>query len=65
MLEGEVDGDADKGRGEDDGADLGFKGFFVPRVGGEGDSGAVACGQISQSVSQLVLCRYCPFFAFS
>lgn len=43
VLEGEVDGDAEEGGGEDDGADLGFEGVFVPGVGAEGDAGGVAC----------------------
>lgn len=42
MLEGQVDGNADEGRREDDGADLGLKGGLVPRVGGEGDARGVA-----------------------
>lgn len=51
MLEGQVDGDADEGRGEDDGADLQFKGAFVARVLVEEDSANVAYRQV---VSQLV-----------
>lgn len=43
VLEGEIDGDAEEGRGEDDGADLGFESVLVPGVGAEGDAGGVAC----------------------
>lgn len=43
VLEREVDADADKGRAEDNGADLQLKGAFVPRVGGEEDAADVAC----------------------
>lgn len=43
VLEGEVDGDADEGRGEDDGADLELEGAAVPGVGVEQDAANVAC----------------------
>lgn len=43
VLEREVDADADKGRAQDDGADLQLKGAFVPRVRGEQDAADVAC----------------------
>lgn len=32
MLEGDVDGDADEGRSDDDGADLELEGVLVPGV---------------------------------
>ena len=44
VLEGEVDGDAEEGWGEDDGADLSLKGVLVPGVGAQGNAGGVAWG---------------------
>ncbi len=43
MLEGQVDRDAEEGRREDDGDDLGLEGVLVPGVVGEGDARGVAC----------------------
>lgn len=43
VLESEVDGDADEGRGEDDGADLQLEGALVPGVRVEEDAADVAC----------------------
>ena len=47
VLEGEVDGDADEGWGEDDGADLELEGALVPRVLVQQDPADVACTMMS------------------
>lgn len=44
VLEGEVDGDADHGGREDDGADLELEGAAVPGVVVEEDAADVALG---------------------
>ena len=43
MLQGQVDGDADEGRGEDNGADLQLKGTVCPGVAVEEGATNVAC----------------------
>lgn len=44
VLERQVDGDADEGRAEDDGDDLGLEGMLVPGIVGERDACGVAWG---------------------
>lgn len=56
MLEGEVDGDADEGGCEDDGADLQLEGTAIPGVGVELDTTNVACVEcVSKRVYTCIL----------
>lgn len=61
MLEGEIDGDADEGWCEDDGADLQLESTAIPGVGVELDATNVAyleCVSKSEPTSYLYICTY-------
>jgi hypothetical protein len=51
VLEGQVDGRADQGRGEDYGADLELEGVVVPGVVVEEDAADVSCSHTPVNLS--------------